>query len=127
MDLNHPVEYSQTVPTSSSTAISESHLDQSTSSTASTSTHQYGSFVETKSPQGDVVLEGLVETTATSPPLPHQQTVIHPTGIEASPTAKKTEDQDQESEEEHQPILSTHSIERLVEPDESCLQVIKDE
>ena len=122
MDLNHPVEYSQTVPTSSSTAISEGHLDQSTTSTASTSTHQYGSFVETKSPQGNVVLEGLVESTPTSPPL-HDQ----PTGIEASPTAKKTEDQDQESEDEHQPILSTHSIERLVEPDESCLQVIKDE
>ena len=125
--MNHPVEHSQTVPTSNATSMCESHLVQSTTSTASTSTHQYGSFVETKSPQGDVVLEGLVETTATSPPLPHQQTVIHPTGIEASPTAKKTEDQDQESEEEHQPILSTHSIERLVEPDESCLQVIKDE
>ena len=125
--MNHPVEYSQTVPISSSTAISESHLDQSTTSTASTPTHQYGSFVETKSPQGNVVLEGLVETTATSPPSHDQPTVIHPTGIEASPTAKKTEDQDQESEDEHQPILSTHSIERLVEPDESCLQVIKDE
>ena len=122
MDLNHPVEYSQTVPTSNATATCESHLDQSTTSTASTSTHQYGSFVETKSPQGNVVLEGLVESTPTSPPL-HDQ----PTGIEASPTAKKTKDQDQESEEEHQPILSTHSIERLVEPDESCLQVIKDE
>ena len=121
--MNHPVEYSQTVPTSNATAMCESHLDQSTTSTASTSTHQYGSFVETKSPQGNVVLEGLVETTPTSSPLPHQPTVIHPTGIEASPTAKMTEDQDQESEEEHQPILSTHSV----EPDESCLQVIKDE
>ena len=125
--MNHPVEYSQTVPTSSSTAISESHLDQSTTSTASTSTHQYGSFEETKSPQGNVVLEGPVETTATSPPSHDQTTVIQPTGIEASPTAEKTKDQDQESEEEHQPILSTHTIERLVEPDESCLQVIKDE
>ena len=123
MDVNHPVEYSQTVPT----AMCESHLDQSTTSTASTSTHQYGSFVETKSPQGNVVLEGLVETTATSTPLQEEPTVIHPTGIEASPTAKKTEYQDQESKDEHQPILLTHSIERLVEPDESCLQVIKDE
>ena len=126
--MNHPVDYSQTIPTSSSSAMSESHLDQSTTSTtASTSTHQYGSFVETKSPQGNVVLEGLVESTPTSPPSPHQQTVIHPTGIEASPTAKKTKDQDQETENECQPILSTQSKERLVEPDESCLQVIKDE
>ena len=123
--MNHPVDYSQTIPTSSSSAMSESHLDQSTTSTtASTSTHQYGSFVETKSPQGNIVLEALVESTPTSPPLHDQATMIHPTGIEASPTAKKREDQDQESENERQP---THSIERLVEPDESCLQVIKDE
>ena len=102
--MNHPV----TEPTSSSTAMCENHLDQSTTSTASTSTHQYRSFVETKSPQGNVVLEGPVETTPTSPPLHDQPTVIQPTGIEASPTAKKTEDQDQESEDEHRPILSSH-------------------
>ena len=126
IDLNHPVEYSQTGPTSSSTAISESHLDHSTTSTASTSTHQYGSFEETKSPQGNVVLVALVETTATSPPSHNQPTVIQPTVIEESPTAKKTEVQGLESEDERQSILSTHSIERLVETNESCLQVIKD-
>ena len=124
MDLNHPVEYSQTVPTSNATATCESHLDQSTTSTASTSTHQYRSFVETKSPQGNVVLEALVETTATSH---NQPTVIQPTGIEESPRAKETEDQGLESEYKRQPILSTHSKETLVEPNESSLQVIKDE